>query len=163
MIMKKILITLILSISVSLSAYSQQINIAISYLAGEKSKDSHSMEESYAISNSSAAYTVKYKGHRSKNQEDNSKICTFTEQDLKNIKQTIEAKKLNVTDSLFQESSKTKSFEQYCNIVIDMEIDGVRSKIRINGDIKEFDDNDLYNNSVFFITMLRNMIEDCNQ
>lgn len=142
-------------------SYSQELNIAISYLSGEKSKDSHSTEENFAISNSAVAYSVKYKGRKSDKQEDKSKVCTFTEQDLKNIRQTIETKGLNVTDSLFQESSKTKSLEHYCNIVIDMDIDGQKYKIRINGDIKEFEDKDLYKNSVFFITMLRRMVESC--
>lgn len=119
------------------------------------------MEESYAISNSSVAYSVKYKGRKSDKQEDKGKVCTFTEQDLKNIRQNIETKGLNVTDSLFQESTKTKGIEHYCNIVIDMDIDSQHYKIRINGDIKELEDKDLYKNSVFFITMLRKMVEGC--
>jgi len=159
--MKKLIFSFFILFLFSSTALSQDLNIAITYLDGEKSKDSHSMEENYAISNSSVAYTVKYTGHKGKGQEDNSKVCTFTEQDLKNIRKTIETKNLNVTDSLFQESSKTKSFEHYCNIVIDMDIDGQHYNIKINGDVKEFDDNNLYKNSVFFITMLRRMVEGC--
>ncbi|HMQ79396.1 MAG TPA: hypothetical protein PKE39_16085 [Ignavibacteria bacterium] len=139
----------------------QDLNLAISYLYGEKSKDSHSTEESYALSNSSMAYTVKYTGKKGKNQQDMEKTCTFTEQDLKNIAKTIEAKGLNVNDSLFQESSKTKSFEIYTRINIAINMDGQEYKINISGDTKEFDDAALYKNSVFFITMLRKMVEDC--
>lgn len=154
-------ISIIVFIFLYSAVYSQDLNIAVSYLSGEKSKDSHSMEEGYAISNSSVAYSVKYKGRKGKDQEDMNKVCTFTEQDLTNIRLTIEKKGLNVTDSLFQESSKSKGFERYCNIIIDMNIDSQKYKIKINGDIKEFEDNALYKNSVFFISMLRRMIEGC--
>lgn len=139
----------------------QDLNIAISYLYGEKSKDSHSTEESFAISNTSVAYSVKYTGRKGKNQNDIEKTCTFTEQDLKNITKTIEAKGLNVNDSLFQESSKTKSYEVYTRINIAIIMDGQEYKINISGDTKEFDDAVLYKNSVFFITMLRKIVEDC--
>jgi len=142
-------------------AQAQDLNIAISYLHGEKSKDSHSTEESYAISNYAVAYSVKYSGRKGKKQQDMEKTCTFSEQDLKNIKQTIETKGLNVTDSLFQQSSKTKSYEVYTNISMAINIDGQEYKIRINGDTIEFDDSVLYKNSVFFISMLRKMVEGC--
>lgn len=142
-------------------SFSQDLNIAISYLYGEKSKDSHSSEESFAISNTSVAYSVKYTGRKGKNQNDMEKTCTFTEQDLKNIRKTIETKGLNVNDSLFQESSKTKSYEVYTRINIAIIMDGQDYKINISGDTKEFDDAVLYKNSVFFITMLRKMVEDC--
>lgn len=159
--MKKLLFLIFITLIFCSVSQSQELNLAVSYLSGEKSKDSHSKEENFAVSNSAVAYSVKYKGRKSDKQEDKGKVCTFTEQDLKNIRQTIETKGLNVTDSLFQESSKTKSFEQYCNIIVDMDIDGQKYKIRINGDIKELEDKDLYKNTVFFITMLRKMVESC--
>ena len=139
----------------------QDLNIAISYLYGEKSKDSHASEESFAISNTNVAYSVKYSGRKGKNEQDMEKTCTFTEQDLKNIRKTIETKGLNVNDSLFQESSKTKSYEVYTRINIAINMDGKEYKINISGDTKEFDEAVLYKNSVFFITMLRKMVEDC--
>ncbi|MBN8585947.1 MAG: hypothetical protein J0M37_12730 [Ignavibacteria bacterium] len=155
-----ILLFIVLFLTASISN-SQDLNIAISFLQGEKSKDSHSTEESYAISNSAAAYSVKYSGRKSKNQQDTEKTCTFSEQDLKNIKQTIETKGLNVTDSLYQESSKTNSFEVYTRINMVINMDGQEYKININGDTKELEDAKLYKNSIFFITMLRKMIEGC--
>ena len=145
----------------SAASAAQDLNIAISYLYGEKSKDSHAFEESFAISNTSVAYSVKYSGRKGKNQVDMDKTCTFTEQDMKNIRKTIESKELNVNDSLFQQSSKTKSYEVYTNINIAINMDGQEYKIKINGDTIEFDESKLYKNSVFFITMLRKMVEDC--
>ncbi len=141
---------------------SQDFSIAVSYLAGEKSKDSHSSSESFAIDGRSVAYSVKYSGRKGKNDIDMDKVCEFTEQNIENIKKTIISKELNVVDSLFQETSKTKSFEQYTNINIAIRMDGQDYKIRINGDILEFEDSKLYKNSLFFITLLRKMVKDCS-
>ena len=143
----------------SAAANSQDFLVAISYLYGEKSKDSHSTEESFAVTDNNAAYSVKYSGKIKK--EDNSKICNFTEQDIKNIKQTIETKNLNVVDSLYQESSKMQSYERYINLEMVFKLDGGDYRVKINGDIKEFEDKMLYKNSIFFITMLRKMVEGC--
>lgn len=159
--MRKIIIQLFIFTFFAAVSYSQDLNIAIYSLAGEKSKDSHSTEESFAISNTSVAYSVKYSGHRSNKQEDMNKICTFTEQDIKNIRQTIETKELNVNDSIFSESSKSKSIEYYVNISMEISLDGQPYKIKINGDVKELEDNRLYKNTMFFITMLRKMVEGC--
>lgn len=139
----------------------QDMTIAVSYLKGEKSKDSHSTSEKISISGTSVSYSVKYSGRKGKNDIDMDKTCEFTEQDLKNIRKTIETKSLNVTDSLFQENSKYKSFEVYTNISIAISMDGQDYKIRINGDTSEFKDSQLYKNSMYFITMLSNMAEDC--
>lgn len=159
--MKYLTSIVLIIIFLSASSAAQDLNIAISYLQGEKSKDSHSTDESFAISNTSVAYSVKYTGKKGKNQQDMEKTCTFTEQDLINIRKTIETKGLNVNDSLFQESSKTKSFEVYTRINIAIVMDGQEYKININGDTRELEDSMLYKNSVFFITMLRKMVEDC--
>ncbi len=142
--------------------FSQDFSLAIDYLYGEKSKDSYSTEESYAINNTSVAYTVKYTGHKSKNQEDLAKTCTFTEQDIKNIKQTIETKGLNVTDSLISTSVKMKNYEIFTKINIAINMNGQEYKITINGDTAEFKDEKLYKNTEFLITMLRKMVESCN-
>lgn len=158
----KYLLSIVLAVFLfTLSAGAQDLNIALSYLHGEKSKDSHSIEESFAISNTSVAYSVKYSGRKGKNEQDMEKTCTFTDQDLKNITKTIETKGLNVNDSLFQKSSKTKSIEIYTRINIAINMDGKEYKINISGDTIEFDDATLYKNAVFFVTMLRKMVEDC--
>lgn len=152
---------LIFLFALSAACYSQDFLVAVSYLHGEKSKDSHSSEESIAITGNSVAYSIEFSGRRGKNDKDMSKTCTFTEQDIKNIKQTIETKNLNVVDSLYQESSKTQSFERYVNLDMVFKMDGSDYRIKINGDIKEFEDKTLYKNSMFFITMLRKMVEGC--
>lgn len=146
---------------VSTASYGQELSIAAYFLLGEKSKDSHASEESFAVSNSSVAYSVKYTGKKNKNQVDGEKTCVFTEQDISNLRKTIETKELNVSDSIFSEHYKSKSFEVYTNISLAIVMDGQEYSIKINGDTKEFEDTKLYKNTVFFLTMLRKMIEGC--
>jgi len=143
------------------SAKAQDFSLAISYLSGEKSKDSHSSEENIAINGTSVAYNIEYSGRKGENQQDKNKLCTFTEQDLKNIRETIIKKELNRTDSLYSELSKTKGFVVYTNLAISMNLDGQNYRITINGDNAELKDSMLYKNSIFLITMIRKMIEDC--
>jgi len=158
---KKIFASAVFLLLFIASAGAQDLNLAVNFLQGEKSKDSHSTEESFAISNYAVAYSVKYSGRNGQNRQDMEKTCTFTEQDIRNIVQTIVAKGLNVTDSLFRESSKTKSYEVYTNLSMAININGQEYKIKINGDTNDLDDSALYKNSVFFIAMLRNMVESC--
>lgn len=153
----KVIVSLFILCSIS---YSQDFLVAIYYLHGEKSKDSHSTEESFAITDNQVVYAVEYTGKKGNNKDMN-KICTFSEQDIKNIKQTITTKNLNVVDSLFQESSKTKNIEKYTNLDMVIKMDGNDYRIIINGDTKELEDSMLYKNSIFFITMLRKMVEGC--
>jgi hypothetical protein len=141
--------------------FGQELTMTVYYLKGEKSKDSHSSEEQFAIAQTTVAYSIKYSGRRGKNQNDSEKFCTFTEQDVKNIVQTVTDKGLNVTDSAYVETSKTKSFEVYTNINIAMMIDGKDYSIKINGDTEQLSDSKLYKNSIFLITLLRKMVKDC--
>lgn len=159
--MKTLLLILFCVISLSAAASSQELTVAAYFLLGEKSKDSHSSEESFAVSNSSVSYSVKYTGKKNKNQVDGEKTCVFSEQDISNLRKTIETKDLNLNDSLFSEHYKSKSFEIYTNISLAIVIDGQEYNIKINGDTKEFDDTKLYKNTVFFLTMLRKMVEGC--
>ena len=159
--MKTLILFLFFSVLFAAGTFGQELTVTAYFLLGEKSKDSHSTEETFAVSSSSVSYSVKYTGKKSKNQVDGEKTCVFTEQDLANLRKTIETKELNVNDSLFAKHFKSKSFEIYTNISMTIALDGQEYNIRINGDTKEFDDEKLYNNSVFFLTMLRKMIEDC--
>lgn len=158
------LITIVLLCSVSL--YSQYLGVDVYYLRGEQSKDSHSSEEKISVSsadglNGSGTYSIKYSGKRGKNNEDIEKTCTFTEQNIKNIVQTITVKELNVNDSLIDETSKSKSIEFYTNISITIVMEGKEYKIKINGDTENLGSEKLYKNAVFFITMLKKMSMDC--
>lgn len=157
--MKKIITVIILFVSVNV--FGQDFSVAVSYLRGEKSKDSHSSDESIAIDGKSLAYSLKYSGHKGKGEEDVSKVCEFTDQDIKNIKKTIIEKNLNVNDSLFDKQYKTKSIEFYTNISIAIKMDGQEYKVRINGDTEAIGEENLYQNAVFFINVLKKMSMDC--
>lgn len=141
---------------------SQDFKLSLYYLDGEKSKDSHSTEEKISISGYDVKYSVKYSGHRTKSQNDTEKNCTFSEQVIAKIKTTIISKGLNSNQTLTDENSKSKSFERYCNIALDITMDGNNYKIRINGDIEEFKNNDLYKNCDYFAKLLRKLVKDCS-
>ncbi len=159
----KILTTILAAfiLFVSINACAQDFSVTVSYLRGEKSKDSHSSSEKISITGSSVAYSVKYSGRRGKNDVNMDKVCEFTEQNIKNIKETIIKKELNVNDSLFDETSKYKSLEFYTNISIAIQMDGQEYKIRINGDTQQLAHEQLYKNSVYFIMLLKKMVIDC--
>jgi hypothetical protein len=158
--MKYLILIFAILVSVKFS-YSDPLYIKIYYLNGEKSKDSHTAEEEFLLNGSNISYSVKYSGRKDKNQEDTEKNCVFTEKDLKNIISAIDEKGLRVTDSLFEKDSKMKSFEIFCNIAIDIKIDNVDYRIRINGDTQEFKNKELYNNSLYLITTIRDLINGC--
>jgi len=157
--MKKMLI-LILFLSSTVS-FSQGLNISISYLNGEKSKDSHSTEESYAIGGYEAVYSVKYSGHTSGDKKDGDKTCRLSEENVILVKDFIFEKGLNKDATLRDESTKYKSFEIFVNITVNMKIDGSEYKISINGDTDEIGHKDLYKNVVALIDKIRVMIKDC--
>jgi hypothetical protein len=141
--------------------YSDPLYIKIYYLNGEKSKDSHSAEEEFLVNGNNISYTVKYSSKKEKSQEDAEKNCVLNDKDIKNIIAAIDEKQLRVIDSLFEKDTKMKSFEIFCNIAIDLKIDGVDYRIRINGDSQEFKNKDLYNNSLYLIGAIRDLIKDC--
>lgn len=160
--MKRIFFLLVISsVFITLNSCGQDFKVKVYYLSGEKSKDSHSTTENISVDGSSVSYSIKYKGRKGNNQQDNRKECTFTEQNIENIKKTILLKDLNRSDSLYQESSKTKSLEYYSNISIDITMNGDYFRIRLNGDTNELEGTSLYDNSIFFIQFLRKMIQDC--
>jgi hypothetical protein len=157
--MKEILI--VLCFTITSICFSQGLDISISYLNGEKSKDSHSSTESIAIGGYDAAYSIKYSGHRGPEQNDDSKTCRFSKKNINDIKDFIVQKGLNKNDSLFDESTKYKSYEVFVNISISMTIEGSDYKIKINGDTAEIGHKDLYKNVLALINKIRKMVEDC--
>ena len=156
--MRKIIILVIFFTSVS---FSQNLDLAISYLYGEKSKDSHTTEENFAIGGTSASYSVKYSGHKTKNQKDDSKTCEFTQKNVNDIKNFIIEKGLNKTESLIDESTKYKSFETFVRITIDLSMDNQEYKIKVNGDTQEISGKDFYKNVQALIDKIRQMVKDC--
>src|SRR3990172_5382620 len=128
-------------------------SINIYYLHGEKSKDSHSSTEKITINNFDITYSVKYSGHNEKSNFEKEKSCTFTDKEINSIKETIIDKRINITDSIFSEGSKTKSFERFFNINIEFVLDDVKTIIKMNGDTDELEDTDLYKKSIILISL----------
>lgn len=160
--MKKILIaSLFLMINSHQSLFSYDFFLKIYYLHGEKSSNSHTSEESITIKGNNVTYSISYTGNRGENDIDMDKVCTFSENNIENIKNTIILGELNVVDSLTEHEIKYKEFEIYCNISIDIRMGGNAYSIRINGDTEEFHDKNLYKNSLFLISIIREMLTGC--
>jgi hypothetical protein len=157
----KILIFISLFLLICSHIIAQEWAVSISYINGEKSKDSHATIENFSFGDSSLSYIVAYTGHRTKDQVNQEKKCKISKAESKTLLDFILTNGLNKNDSLFQESSKTKSFEIFNNIVIAIVIDNTLYKIIINGDIVEFKDNELYTKVIQFIDLVRNLATKC--
>jgi hypothetical protein len=141
--------------------YSQNLDLAISYLFGERSKDSHTTEENIAIGGTRVAYSIEYRGHKGDNQNDETKSCDFTTKNIEDLRNFIIEKGLNKSDSLIGESTKHKSFETFVRISISMAMDGSDYKIKINGDTDEIGRKDLYKNTTALVDKIRQMVKEC--
>jgi len=160
--MKKILFSLFIFIVLSNeSLFCDDFYLKIYYLKAEKSKDSHSSEEYITVKGNDVTYSIFYTGTRGKYDVDTDKSCVFSNNNIENIKNTIITGELNVTDSLFEENIKYKEFEIYCNINIDIRMGGNAYSIKINGNIDEFHDKSLYKNTIFLISIIREMLSGC--
>jgi len=160
--MKKLIFGLIILISItSVKLFCYDFYLKIYYLKGEKSKDSHSSEEYITIKSNNVSYSITYSGRRGDSDVDADKSCTFTNNNIDNIKNTIIMGELNVVDSLFEQETKYKEFETYCNLTIDIEMGGNPYSIRINGETEEFKNKNLYKNSLFLISMIKEMLGGC--
>lgn len=157
----KISISIILLLLICRFSSAQEWAFSISFVNGEKSKDSRATVENFTFGDSSLSYIVMFTGHRTKDQVDGEKKCKISKADSKMLLDFILTNNLNKNDSLFQKSSKTKSFEIYINIVIAIVIDNDLYKILINGDIIEFQENDLYKKVMQFIDLVRNLTTKC--
>ena len=140
---------------------SQDLSLAVFYLHGEKSKDNHSTEESIALSSGSLVYSVKFFGKSAENRSDENVVCDISENETEKIKNDIIQKGLNKNDSLFADLSKSKSYEVYCNINISISMDGYTFSTRVNGDVNELMDLELYKNTVSLVSKLRKLIREC--
>jgi hypothetical protein len=160
--MKKLLFGLVILVAFSNdNLFSYDLYLKIYYLKGERSKDSHFSEEFITIKGHKVTYSVTYSGMRGENDIDTEKSCEFTNNNIDNIKNTIILGELNVIDSLVQQETKYKEFETYCNLSIDIEMGGNPYTIRINGDTEEFKNKNLYKNSLFLISLIKEMLNGC--
>lgn len=142
-------------------SYSDDFSIDVFYQTSEKSKDSHSTTEKITVTGSAVSYSVKYTGMRSSKMQNKEISCTFTDQNIENIKATILKKNLNVTDSLTRESEKEKDYQSFCTIRLTINMDGKIYNIYLKGETSEFSKEDLYKNSIFLISMLDGLVKNC--
>lgn len=141
-------------------SYSQEMSIAVSYLRGEKSKDSFSATENYALNGTSLSFSTKYTG-RMGNEDPRSRVCTLQDKDTTALRNLIFEYGLNVTDSLISETTKSSFPQYYTAINMSISVDGVESKITVNGDTYELAESEYYKKVIKFIMYLRNTALNC--
>lgn len=157
-------ITLVLTfvlLFIQKNVFGNDFKLSLTYLQGEKSKDSYTISTDIAMDGNQVTYSKTSSGYLRSKLKDENKTCTFTDARLDSIKNYIVGNKLNISDSLFDQSVKYKSYELFTNISLDLEMDGNVTHIRINGDVSQFEKESLYKNSLDLISYLIVLIDDC--
>lgn len=164
MTIRKVLISLILTFAYLIfqrDAFSNDFKLNLTYLQGEKSKDSYTISTKINIEGNQVTYSKTSSGYIKSKLENENKSCTFSDVRLDSIMNYILTNKLNVTDSLFDKSIKYKSYELFTNIALDLENEGINTHIRINGDVSQFENELLYKSLLEFISYLNDLIDNC--
>ena len=154
-----IFISLFIILSVSTVTKADGFLLTISYTSGEHSKDSRSSVTSISIAGNDAAYSVKNSGFHAA--EDKNKTCTLSDDQLTKIQTWITELGLDKNDSLFDETTKYKSFEVFANISILVKNQETPYKIKINGDVNNLKESPLYKNALSFIYKVTDILEKC--
>jgi len=136
--------------------------VRISLTEGEHSKDSWSCETSIVVEGSTVSYTKIYSGHRTKSQNDVSKSCNLTDDQVTAIQTFIKDKGMLRSDSLIDSSEKYKSYEQFVNASIFIAVWESISRISMNGDVSNLQYEPLYTNIYGLVDMIRGYAENCN-
>lgn len=139
---------------------SQPLSVAVSYVRGEISKDSHSSTENYSINGTALSFSMMNKG-KTGNEIIDPKLCTLEEKDTVAIRNMILTSGFNVSDSLVTEKIQADAPQYYTTVSISISLDGTESKIKVNGDTKEMAENEFYQKVVKFVMYLRNMAINC--
>ena len=153
----KLFFILFISLLLSCKFCAADFKILVNFTEGEHSKDSWTKTTLITIDDNAYFYSISGSGHS--NLKSDNKNGAFTDEQRDKIKTFVLDHNLNVNDSLFEEESKYKSYERFTNIAIDIWINNVSYRIRINGDITEFNDKPLYKNSMDLISLITDYIK----
>lgn len=154
-------IFLLLFLAACNTSYSQQPFLTIYYADSEKGKDSHSTIENISVTGTSVTYSVKYTGRRGTDQKDEIKKCTLSSGQISKIKNTISEKKLNVTDSLIDNSLAENSYQVTTSITITVTSGNKTTKTKVRGTPSVITGKSLYKNSSYLLNMVKEMLESC--
>lgn len=143
-------------------AHADAFVIKISYLEGEKSKDSWLRQRDYNIDGGSFSYSMSYDGHRTKGEKSESKSCILSDTKISDLQKFLDENNLFVNDSLFDKDEKYSSFERFVNLAITVSYAEKVGRIRINGDISGFKEKDLYKRALRLVDYLEGILSnDC--
>jgi hypothetical protein len=153
-----ILFIVLILLSSRSSFFAGDFKLLINYTEGEHSKDSWSKETTITIDDKVYSYTMEASGHIKPKNED--KNGTFTQDQFDKIKSFILENNLLKNDSLFDESTKYKSFERFTNTMIRIFSDTNQYVTRFNGDVINLEDKSLYKNSIGLINLILDFIKN---
>lgn len=144
------------------TAHAQLFSLTISYTNSEKGRDSHSTAEFISIKDKTSFYSVTYTGRKGPDQKDEEKKCTLTTAQINKIKALMKERHLDVTDSLIDNSLANAPYATTASITI-TELKGTgHIKIKVKGLTKLLGNKPLYKNSLYLVTFIRGMVEDCD-
>jgi len=143
-------------------SYAQQPFLTIHYLYAEKSRDSHSTTETISISGTTANYFLKFTGRKGPEQKDETKDCTLSKEQVSTIRKAIDEKKLNVADSLVDNSLPGGSYQVTTAITITFTNGNKNIQTKVKGKPSALNDKPLYKNAVSLLNLVRKMLENCH-
>ena len=142
--------------------HAQQPALAIYHSYSEKSKDSHSTIENIGVTGTVLTYAVKYTGRKGPDQKDESKKCTLTSEQVRSINKIISEKKLNVTDSLVDNTAPDKSYQVMNTITITITNGAKIVTTKVKGNPSGLKGKPLYKNAVSLYSAIMSMIKSCH-
>jgi hypothetical protein len=135
--------------------------IKISYLEGEKSKDSWTKTSEINVSGSEITYTSSKTGHGKGVNRVTSKACTLSDEDMKKVQDYIVDKNMLVTDSLIDNEFKYKAYERFASANVFLSYGERIGRIKLNGDLVAIGNNELYIKVSTLFQMLEDMAGKC--
>lgn len=154
-------VVLFLLLSTSSNVFADSFLIKLNFLQGEKSKDSWTSETTVAIDGSQIKYTKTWSGSAKSRNKDIDKQCNLTDEQVAAIQKIIFDNKLLVKETVEDKNEKYKSYEEFVNISLDISLAEALGKIRINGDIDQIKDTDLYNKTMQLIILIDDYAQKC--
>ena len=141
--------------------YAQQPFLTIYYSVSEKSRDSHSTTRNISVTGTTVAYDVTYTGRKGPGQTDNKTSCVLNNEQVIKIRKAIDERKLNVTDSLIDNSMPDGSILSTTTILITFVNGKKTAKTKVKGGTRGLGSKALYKNSMYLLDLIMGMISKC--
>ena len=143
------------------NVFADSFLVKLNFLDGEKSKDSWTSETTVSIDGSEIKYKKTWSGSAKSRNKDIDKQCTLSDSQVTAIQKIIYDNKLLVKETVTDKDEKYKSYERFVNISLDISLAEALGKIRINGDMVQIKDTDLYKKTMELINLIDDYANKC--